>query len=591
MRLTALSGKEKWRDRGFAALFVIGLWVILAICFDFYYDLNDDSAMKDILSGAYTGTPDGHTIQMLYPLGWLVSLFYRLVPAIPWYGIFLCGSQFLALWIVVCSVSASLRSKTGKLTAQCLVTAAAGILFLYEWVFVQYTVTAGLLACGALVRLCMGPSPGEARFYRYHIVTVCLIVLAFFLRTEMLLLLCPFLALAAFLRVADQWKADQTEKKTAVGKAAIQTVKGYALLAVATGILMTAGLVADKAAYGSAQWNVFRQFFDDRTRVYDFYGIPAYEEHRAFYDSIGLSEAQYTLLDNYNFDLDDAIDAGMMYEIAEYAASHQGMGIFRRLYESVYAYGYRFLHGEELIFDLFAVVSYFFLIRAALATKNRLLLGKITLLFGLRSALWLFLLYRGRMVARVTHPLYLMELTMLGFYFLSGAAVFQWKKLEKSAILSLYVILLLCTAFSQVQTVRGQYAQREAVNVQWQSWKQYCRKRPENYYYLDVYSSVAYSEKMFSDTGPGYRNFDLAGGWCVKSPLAAKKREQAGLESAQSALLAGNAFFVADHTKPERSPDFLLAFYRQKGTEIVIEETDRCGCFTVFQIVGAAAKQ
>ena len=30
---------------------------ILAACFDFYYDLNDDVLIKDILSGVYSGTP------------------------------------------------------------------------------------------------------------------------------------------------------------------------------------------------------------------------------------------------------------------------------------------------------------------------------------------------------------------------------------------------------------------------------------------------------------------------------------------------------------------------------------------------------
>lgn len=47
---------------------------ILAACFDFYYDLNDDVLIKDILSGVYSGTPDGHTMQLLYPLGALLAL-------------------------------------------------------------------------------------------------------------------------------------------------------------------------------------------------------------------------------------------------------------------------------------------------------------------------------------------------------------------------------------------------------------------------------------------------------------------------------------------------------------------------------------
>ena len=47
---------------------------ILAARFDFYYDLNDDVLIKDILSGVYSGTPDGHTMKQMYPLGALLAL-------------------------------------------------------------------------------------------------------------------------------------------------------------------------------------------------------------------------------------------------------------------------------------------------------------------------------------------------------------------------------------------------------------------------------------------------------------------------------------------------------------------------------------
>ena len=65
---------------------------ILAARFDFYYDLNDDVLIKDILSGVYSGTPDGHTMQLLYPLGALLALLYRGL-SIPVFGAFLLFCQ------------------------------------------------------------------------------------------------------------------------------------------------------------------------------------------------------------------------------------------------------------------------------------------------------------------------------------------------------------------------------------------------------------------------------------------------------------------------------------------------------------------
>ena len=55
-----------------------GMILAVGVFFDYYFDLNDDVLMKDILSGAYTGTPAGHNIQMLYPISAMISLFYRM---------------------------------------------------------------------------------------------------------------------------------------------------------------------------------------------------------------------------------------------------------------------------------------------------------------------------------------------------------------------------------------------------------------------------------------------------------------------------------------------------------------------------------
>ncbi len=73
-----------------ALIFTTSLALLFSAQFDFYYDLNDDTMIKDIVSGAYTGQPSGYCIQMLYPLAWCIALCYRAIPTVPWYGLFLC---------------------------------------------------------------------------------------------------------------------------------------------------------------------------------------------------------------------------------------------------------------------------------------------------------------------------------------------------------------------------------------------------------------------------------------------------------------------------------------------------------------------
>ena len=77
--------KHKYENYILALLTVVVNGIVMGICFDFYYDLNDDTMMLDIMSGAYSGGPDGHNMQTLYPLGALIALCYRICGAIPWY--------------------------------------------------------------------------------------------------------------------------------------------------------------------------------------------------------------------------------------------------------------------------------------------------------------------------------------------------------------------------------------------------------------------------------------------------------------------------------------------------------------------------
>jgi len=79
---------------------VAGLFLFAGLFFDFYYDLNDDVLIKDIVSGAYSGSPDAHSIQMLYPVSFIISLFYRLIPILPWQGIFLCGCHGVCFYLI-----------------------------------------------------------------------------------------------------------------------------------------------------------------------------------------------------------------------------------------------------------------------------------------------------------------------------------------------------------------------------------------------------------------------------------------------------------------------------------------------------------
>ena len=88
----------------FPLLTVAVVWALLAYLFDFYYDTNDDIMLKDIMSGAYTGNTSGYNIYMLFPLALFISILYRLVPVIPWFGVFLTGSIAVSGYFVIARI-------------------------------------------------------------------------------------------------------------------------------------------------------------------------------------------------------------------------------------------------------------------------------------------------------------------------------------------------------------------------------------------------------------------------------------------------------------------------------------------------------
>ena len=65
------------------------LFLIAGLNFDYYLEMNDDVLIRDILSGAYTGTPELLSVQQLALISAFLGGLYRLIPGIPVFGIFL----------------------------------------------------------------------------------------------------------------------------------------------------------------------------------------------------------------------------------------------------------------------------------------------------------------------------------------------------------------------------------------------------------------------------------------------------------------------------------------------------------------------
>lgn len=591
-----------------ALIFTGSLALLLSAQFDFYYDLNDDTMIKDIVSGAYTGQPSGYCIQMLYPLAWCIALCYRAIPTVPWYGLFLCLCQFGIIFLIAVRLLFITKYvRTGLLALGAEAALIIG-LFLREIVVIQYSVTAGFCMAGAVFLFLTAKNADKPSiFFRRNLVPLLLVVLSFLIRTEVCIMLLPFLLLAGLAR----WCGEERFFTTV-------NFRKYLML-VGTAILgMAVAYCVDLVAYQESEWSNFRSFFDARTKLYDFYGLPEYTENQKFYESIGLSRESYTLLENYNFALDESIDTWRLEAIVKYqeqsaTSANQRSGLKNTfgfvsknsVREALWRYKDQTLKELQMIKNIVlrqpsgaeipaglgihitVIALYLFYFTACIlpaAGKQRVLaLFKMVCLFGIRVILWLYLYMVDRLLDRVTIPLLLLELVMLIVFIIGDA---HFRKNNKAVK---YIVCILCAAGFLVvsagnfQSVQREYENRAQADARWNALMDYCRKNGNNYYIIDVYSSTSYqgtpySEKLFAKTGNFYKNFDLCGGWAAKSPLARRKLERHHFKDIQNALYnpkgrnAAKAFFVV---KPNQELNWLIQYYKKRGMEVRTECTDQ----------------
>lgn len=561
---------------------------VLAAGFDFYYDLNDDTTIKDILSGSYTGSPSGYSVQMLYPLGALIAMCYRAIPGVAWYGLFLCLCQFGVFALVAFRLTAIFQTRKARFLSLLLVTVLYAGLLLRELVMVQYSVTSGICMAGAVFLYVTGET-GEsmAATMKKNAVPILLVVLSFMIRTELCLMLMPFLLLAGCSRLLAEWGKGKVRRWDMVRRDCM-----VALIAL-LGMLAVYGinLLATIQSPFGPNWQRFGAFFDARTKLYDFYEIPDYEENREFYREIGLSEASYALLNNYNFALDDSIDEHLLEEIVSYVeknAQTNGMSAYfdclytkNSLREGVWLYRQRILKMQDGIWGILLLYLYAtaLLLYGRFTQKDKLLqIGKVVLLFLLRSGLWIYLLMVDRTPDRITVPLLLAETTLLVSWILE---IFRKKRVNYAYLYLCLLLFGVCALYCNGKGALEEYRKREEINPRWEAFMTYCDYFPEDYFVMDVYSStshegIAYSEKMFKNVDNSFKNYDICGGWLVKSPLYKEKLNRFGITDLESALCRhqsgkGQVYFAAATGK---DLGWLDAYYAHKGQKIQITCVD-----------------
>ena len=630
--------RTEWRAAGRVLLAAAGVtaavWIGLALAWDFYFDLNDDVLMKDILSGRFTGTPESRNIQMLYPLSWLISRVYGLFrgqrPDV--YGAFLLLLQAVSFGLVLFR-TIRMEQKAGIAVWMRVISALSvclpmGVLCLYHAVFVQYSVTCAFL-CGAAAYLFMTmdlPGDPEAEgyfrsFFKACLPSVILVLISFPLRSEMTLLCLPLVLCGALFAYVRATKRERVRDCFA-GRGVLAVF--FVLILLSAG--MGAEWTADRAALRDPDWQEFRAYFDARTELYDFCGappVPDYDEYEEAYRKAGITREETELLNNYNFALDDSMDAAKLEQVVQIAKSARASQTTRQLTLRNAGWNYRnsMVSPAYMPYNVLAAAGYLLLLLTAvsellhrsLRQKDPIVVRRArrdfihvlfcaVFLFLVRTALWMAIMIGGRFPDRITHSLFLVEFMVLaGLILIRGMRASVLTKEPASWSVDIFAAQLMLIAVSalllpgQARRVQTESLRREQVNQPYLAYLQYCADHADNFYFTDVYSTVDFSEKMFAaypddrgrdkagQDGAMPTAHDLCGGWAAKSPLSRKKLAAFGYSSAAQALIrADNAYFVA-----EKGMDttWLVRWYASQDITAAVRRADMIGdSFDVWKV-------
>ena len=534
------------------------------------YAINDDVAMRDIASGSLTGTPDYHLIFIKAAFGWVLTGLYRCFEGIDWYGCVFLGMMVLCCGILLERWNSWCIQKDKKpwYIIGWYVIGITGILLEHMLNF-QFTVTAAILA-GTAIFLYGTAGREENNFYGRTGSVLILLWLSFCVRSDVLLMAVPFGGLI-FLA-----KADSIKRKVITALIAMVGLLGI--------------MVFEKEAYGSEEWQAYLSYNDERSMVYDYYGVPAYEENREFYEKIGLKEYDVENLKRYNLCFVNDLETGKMHQIAGYAKeqyfAENSLG--KRIKAGIKAALKGELDPENLLLNgLTKFVIGFNIFLSLKRKKKKEFLTNLGFLLcegGLISYLGL----QGRFPTRVGTALFLIELgsaAALLYQEELGTESLDWRKnkVRLSYITGALILLFGARLFSIKQKQQKMYQ----YNREYEILQDFYQEHEENVYFIAEWFVSGYSDIFHLQRKNSKANGFEMGGWLALSPIYEEELRQNGIEcSADEAIIENENVYVilvAPSSKIE-------AHYEEKYHDIMWEQKDCAPVFStevpVFKIIG-----
>ena len=528
-----IQNKRKMIEFAGSMLLSALLFLVIYKFIPIVYSTNDDRMIAEIVSGQFTGKPESYGIQMTYGFTWFLSKLYEVARNFNWYGIVLIGVQMFSLGTVLYR----LQSFKEKWFEKFYLLAIAMILYVALWlkVYVQltYTTTAAFVGMAAIFWYASSKND-----WKNILMTILLANIAFSIRPNVFYMFVPATGLAYL------WKL--------IGKKDLKklTICGPFMVLAVTAILF----VVNAAAYSKEGWKEFRDFFDVRTNVYDYYDLLPYGEYPELYEPYGISEEEFNMMRVYNYTVLGDLPKEFFPEYIEACKAmekEQGIDFVSKSVDAVKIFVRDLLgneYGEEntLLFLAAAI-----LLVLLIFTKQYVLAIYLAIQSVVVCGVWLYFTYWGRAIERiqVTMSLIFLAIILHGLCELWMAdCLCNRNTVGKKIALLFGLATVAIVAVGEVKSYRYENIEKTYWYNDVQTIKEYCANDPDRLYYMDIATMTElYGKCTIKNTEPAYINYISLGDWSAYCPHYEEKLKNHGVENVAETITDENTYVIMLH--------------------------------------------
>ncbi|MCR5279493.1 MAG: hypothetical protein K6E19_08645 [Lachnospiraceae bacterium] len=568
-----------------AALALILYCVYVKIILPEPFLLNDQLLFREIASGVYTGSPDGHLVYIMHPLGAALAKLYKLIPSVEWYNVLMLSTFPIHCFVLVFAFSSVCKRTLAKFFTAVLVLLTFVGTTVYFTIQNEYTVNAGVIAASALILLIISNYVGDHLGRFYTGLSVVLFTVSCLMRKNIFYTAIPLILFTGVFLFFSKKK----------------------LTRYITGVCVLAGVLAlcflaESLAYSSPEWVEYVKYNEARSRIFDYEGLPDYESNKGLYDSLEISREEFTALSK-DFGLVKNVDSKKLEALAD-ASERMREGVTKANFKERIWYQFR----DEVDLWVRQPIGFFTVIlwmitvvlifADALASRKgaRILLA----VFPIGTAVYyvafvLLFIYLGRYPDRVSVPFgYIIFAFSAGILAVTLKESPLWVlKSRKPAgfvlVLISILLILLNVKFIPGKVKRG-LANRVFIDAYIEltaKTAEICREDPESIYFVNLrianWETIDTAKDGFFDTPA---NFVPLVYWISGSPVHSEHLKLIGIDSPADALTDfDNVYYIAYEDYDLSWLTDLCRFY---GKERELTETETLtvptGTIAVYKI-------